>query len=166
MKIHFEREVTLNVPASKAWEILGRNYENIGDWATVIPESAPRNTRTGELEGRTCSSSYGDVKEIITNWNEEKMTYSYEADGLPAMFKKGGNVWSVTPLGANQSKVSMVLDMEMAAIPGLLMGWMIKPKMSKDMDGLMDDLKHYAETGTPHPKKVKSLEKWNRRKAK
>jgi len=111
MKIHFEREVILEVPATKAWEILGSNYERIGDWATVIPESAPRTSNTGELEGRTCSSSYGDVKEMITSWDEEKMTYSYQADGLPAMFKKGGNVWKVTTISPNRSKVNMVLDM-------------------------------------------------------
>ncbi len=60
----------------------------------------------------------------------------------------------------------MKLRMEIKPLPGFLMGWMMKPKMNKDMDGLMDDLKHYVEKGIPHPKKAKSLEKWRKKKTK
>lgn len=166
MKIYLEKEITIKASAEKVWSILADEYEKVGDWATIIPESAPRKNAMGKLEGRTCSSSYGDVKEMITNWDKENMTYSYQADGLPPIFKKGGNVWSVQAIDVNACKVNMDLKMEMATVPGLLMGWMLKPKMSKDIDGLMEDLKHYVERGVPHPKKVKSLEKWNRSKAK
>ncbi len=165
MKIQFEREITLNAPASHVWDILANNYEKVGDWATVIPESAPRTDARGKLAGRTCTSSYGDVKEMITHWDDDQMTYSYEADGLPAMFKQGANTWSVVEVDNNTSKVFMELKMEISPLPGFLIGWIMKPKMSKDMDGLMEDLKHYVEKGTPHPKKVKSLAKWNKRKS-
>ncbi|MEM7552074.1 MAG: SRPBCC family protein [Bacteroidota bacterium] len=165
MELHFNRQIELNIPTDKAWEILWNNYENVGEWATIIPESAPR-FADGELVGRTCSSTYGDVKEIITSYDEENMTYSYEADGLPSIFKSGKNIWSLKPNGPNRSKVSMELKMEMARITGLLMGWMIRKKMTSDLDGLMEDLKHFAETGEPHPKKKKSLMKWEKHKLK
>ncbi len=165
MKLNFDKEVVLNVSATKAWNLLAENYENVGDWATIIPESAARN-ENGKIVGRTCSSTYGDVQEIITSWDKENMTYSYEADGLPAMFKSGKNVWKIDPIGDDRSKVKMNLRMEMSALPGFFMGWMIKSKMAKDLEGLMEDLKHYAETGSPHPKKLKSLEKWKKHKAK
>ncbi|MEM9674507.1 MAG: SRPBCC family protein [Bacteroidota bacterium] len=165
MKIHLNKEIELNVPAQKAWDILWNNYESVGTWASIIPESAARH-QDGKLVGRTCSSTYGDVKEIITHHNEKQLTYSYEADGLPSMFKKGGNTWKVIPLGGNRSRVQMQLRMELAPLPGFFMGWMIKSKMSKDTQGLMEDLKHFAETGKPHPKKTKSLQKWQKYKAK
>ncbi len=165
MKLNFDKEVVLTVPANKVWELLAENYECVGDWASLVPESAPR-IKDGELVGRTCSSTYGDVQEIITNWDERNLTYSYEADGLPAMFKSGKNVWKIEPIGEERSKVKMSLSMEISALPGLLMGWIIKFNMGKDLDGLMEDLKHYAENGIPHPKKLKSLEKWQQHKAK
>ena len=159
MKLHIDKEVSIDAPAEKVWEVLGDNYENVGRWATVIPESAPRNNQEGELQGRTCYTAYGDTKEMITNWDEQNMTYSYQADGLPAIFKSGGSTWAIRPVGGHRSHVTMKLRMEFAPLPGLLMGWLMKPRMDKDMDGLMDDLKHYVEKGTPHPKKLKSLEK-------
>lgn len=82
------------------------------------------------------------------------------------MFKSGKNVWRIKPIGEDRSLVKMSLRMEMSALPGFFMGWMIKSKMGKDIGGLMEDLKHYAEKGVPHPKKIKSLEKWQRHKAK
>ncbi|MEO1051584.1 MAG: SRPBCC family protein [Bacteroidota bacterium] len=165
MKLHFDKQVELNIPASKAWVILAKNYEHVGEWATIIPESAAR-SEDGEIIGRTCSSIYGDVKEMITSWDEASMAYSYEADGLPSMFKSGKNFWKVEPINDLRSRVKMSLRMEMAPLPGFLMGWMIKSKMAKDLDGLMEDLKYYAEQGKPHPKKLKSLEKWKKFKAK
>lgn len=76
MKLNFEKEIVLSVPAKTAWGLLAGKYECVGDWATIIPESAPR-MKDGQLVGRTCSSTYGDVQEMITNWDEENMTYSY-----------------------------------------------------------------------------------------
>lgn len=165
MKLYFDKQVDLNVPAQKAWNILANQYEFVGDWATIIPESAPR-MENGELVGRTCSSTYGDVQEMITDWDEEHMTYSYEADGLPAMFKSGKNVWKLEALNSHQTRVHMSLKMEMAALPGFFMGWMIKSKMGKDLEGFMSDLKHFAETGRPSIQKKKSLEKWQKFKDK
>ncbi len=91
MKISIDKNVTINAPAHKVWDVLATNYENVGDWATVVPESAARTDNNGELVGRVCSSAYGDAKEMITSWDEENMSYSYQADGLPAMFKSGNN---------------------------------------------------------------------------
>ncbi|MEM6360287.1 MAG: SRPBCC family protein [Bacteroidota bacterium] len=164
MKLRFDKEITVDVPSQRAWELLAGKYECVGDWATIIPESAPR-MKDGELIGRTCSSTYGDVQEMITHWDEENLTYSYEADGLPSMFKSGKNVWKIQPIGERRSQIRMSLKMEMAPLPGFLMGWMLKSKMGKDIDGLMEDFKHYAEKGVPHPKKLKSLAKWQKHNA-
>lgn len=165
MKLYFDKQVHLNVSASKAWDILWKNYESVGEWATIIPESAPRK-ENGELVGRTCSSTYGDVQEIITHYDEERLTYSYKADGLPAMFRSGKNFWQIVPSGPDSCQVQMELRMELAPVPGVLMGWMIRSKMGKDLEGFMEDLKHFAETGIPHPKKLKSLKKWEKHKLK
>ncbi len=166
MKLHFDKQINIDAPSEKLWHILADNYQNVGEWATIIPESSARKDEAGELIGRTCSSTYGDVQEVITSWDQENMSYSYEADGLPSMFKSGKNLWKVIPINSDRSLVKMSLKMEMSALPGFFMGWMIKSKMGKDLEGLMEDLKYYAENDSPHPKKLKSLKKWEQHKLK
>ncbi|WP_338764463.1 SRPBCC family protein [Bernardetia sp. ABR2-2B] len=164
--IAIQKQIEINASAKEVWNILANDYENVGKWATIIPESAARKDHAGKVAGRTCSSSYGDVQEMITEFDEKNMQYAYKADGLSAMFKEGGNVWNVKSKGENTSLVTMNLKMKMNPVMGLLMGWMIKPKMNKDTTLLMEDLKYYVETGNPHPRKIKSVEKWNKQKAK
>ncbi|GAB5522218.1 MAG: hypothetical protein Roseis2KO_00900 [Roseivirga sp.] len=163
--MHLQKEILINAPASSVWEVLGSNYTRVGDWASVINESAPRNNHRGELEGRTCESTYGSVKEMITQYDEKAHLLSYQADGLPAMFREGGSTWQVMPVDSNKARVIMDLKMKLAPLPGLLMGWMIKVKMSKDTDQLMLDLKHFVETGEPTDAKVKSDEKFTKKRA-
>lgn len=158
--MHIQKEVIINAPADKVWKVVGTDYAKVGDWASIVNVSGERLSNTGELEGRTCESTYGAVRELITEFDEAAHLLKYEADGLPAMFKKGGNTWKVIPVNAHQSKVTMDLRMELAPIQGLLMGWMIKGKMSKDTDQLMLDLKHFVETGRPTKAKQQSDQKF------
>ncbi len=164
--MQLQKEVIINAPASKVWETLGINYASVGDWASIINESGERNNSAGELTGRTCESSYGAVKEMITAFDEDAWLLSYKADGLPAMFKEGGNTWQVHALDANRSKVTMDLKMKLAPLPGFFMGWMIKGKMSKDTDQLMLDLKQFVETGQPTAAKLKSDARYFKKKSK
>ncbi|MEL6562772.1 MAG: SRPBCC family protein [Bacteroidota bacterium] len=165
MKLEFEKKINLDVPATKAWDILWQNYENVGQWATIIPESTARK-ENGKTKGRVCTSSYGNVKEWVTHQDSKNMNFSYEADGLPSMFKYGKNNWKIASISENRSTVTMQLSMKMTKIHGFLLGWMIKNKMNKDLENLMEDLKHFAETDNIHPRKMKSLQKWNRRRLK
>jgi hypothetical protein len=82
------------------------------------------------------------------------------------MFKEGGNTWQVAPVNSQQSKVTMDLTLKLSPIPSLLAGWMIKGKMNKDTDQLMQDLKHFIETGQPSDAKVKSDKKFYQKRAK
>ena len=162
--MQLQKEIIINAPATKVWDTIGNNYAAVGEWASIINESGRRNNESGELAGRTCESTYGSVKEMITTYDEEARLLSYQADGLPAMFKEGGNTWQVHALDTNRSKVTMDLKLKLAPIPGFFMGWMIKGKMSKDTDQLMLDLKQYVETGKPTKAKLKSDARYYRKK--
>ena len=160
------KEVIIDAPADKVWAVVGENYSSVGDWASIINVSGARVSDSGKLEGRTCESTYGSVKEMLTHYDEDERVLSYQADGLPAMFKEGGNTWRVERLDANHTRVTMDLRMKFALIPGFFMGWMIKGKMNKDTDQLMQDLKHFVETGRPTKAKKDSDAKFHKKKGK
>lgn len=163
MKFEIKREITINAPAAEVWKVLADGYENIGDWATMVPKSEAETDSQGQLCGRVCTSTMGPLTERISSWNEEEKSLSYDLVGMPSMFKEGGNNWSVKPIGEDRSIVHMHAKARLSSVAGFFMGWMIKSKMKKDTTGLLEDLKYYVEYGTPHPKKIKSQEKWMRK---
>ena len=164
MKIY--KNVRINVPASKVWELLYANYGKACDWASTVNESEERYTTNGDHRGRTCSTVYGQVSEIIDKVDHEKMELHYHVDDTPFIMKAASAKWKVTALSVNTSEVTMDLEVTLAPVPGMLMGWMIKPKMRKDIHQTMEDLKHYLETGKPSEAKIKSDRNYFQKKGK
>ncbi|WP_299215611.1 SRPBCC family protein [uncultured Dokdonia sp.] len=154
MKVN--RTVQINASAITVWEMLYKNYGQACDWASTVNESAFRNVVGSPYGGRTCSTTFGDVSEIIDHVNEKTMELQYHLDDTPFIMKAATAHWKVTSTSVNTSDVTMKLDATLATIPGLLMGWLIKPKMKKDIYQTIDDLKHFIENGEPSEAKKKS----------
>ncbi len=164
MKIY--NTVQINVPASKVWELLYANYGKACDWASTVNESEERYTANGNNLGRTCSTVYGQVSEIIDKVDHEKMELHYHVDDTPFIMKAARAKWKVNPLSVNASEVIMDLEVRLAPLPGVLMGWMIKPKMRRDIHQTMEDLKHYLEMVKPSEAKIKSDRNYFKKKGK
>ncbi|MEM8508031.1 MAG: SRPBCC family protein [Bacteroidota bacterium] len=164
MKI--KRTLQINAPSAKVWETLYANYGQACDWASTVNESKERQVPNSDYIGRTCSTVFGDVSEIIDHVDDDDMELQYHLDDTPFIMKAATAKWNVNPQSINTSEVTMDLAVTLATIPGLLMGWMIKPKMRKDIYQTMDDLKHYVETGEQSEAKVKSDAKYFKKKGK
>ncbi|WP_299216106.1 SRPBCC family protein [uncultured Aquimarina sp.] len=164
MKIN--KTLKINAPASKVWEVLYTNYGRACDWASTVNESKMRDVSGNQYGGRTCSTSFGDVSEIIDQADAEKMQLQYHLDDTPFIMKAATAVWNVRPMSINTSEVTMNLDVTLATIPGFLMGWLIKPKMRKDIYQTIEDLKYFVETSEQSEAKKKSDEKYFKKKGK
>lgn len=151
-----QKTIQVNAPASQVWEVLWDNYGQVCDWASVVNSSQFREVKGNDAGGRTCVSTWGEIQEIVDYVNVKNMTYSYHADGLPSMMKSAQNKWKVKSKGVNTSEVSIDLQVEFATIPKILMGWMMVPKMKKDIDQTLEDLKVFVETGEQTQAKIKS----------
>ncbi|WP_299246333.1 SRPBCC family protein [uncultured Aquimarina sp.] len=164
MKIN--KTLQVNAPASRVWEVLYTNYGDACHWASTVNESKKRDVVGSDYEGRTCSTVFGDVSEIIDHADADKMELQYHLDDTPFIMKAATANWNVKVTSINTSDVTMDLDVTLATIPGLLMGWMIKPKMRKDIFQTLEDLKYYLETGKPSEVKIKSDKKYFKKKGK
>lgn len=158
--MEIKKAITIQAPAEKVWEVLWNNYTQVCDWASTVNHSEKRDVHGNKNGGRTCHSTWGEISEIVKEVDQKKMSYTYYADGLPAMMKSAVNSWKVEPLGNHSSEVQMNLKIELAPIPKLLMGWMIVPKMKKDIQQTIDDLKYFIENGKPSSVKIKSDQKF------
>jgi hypothetical protein len=151
-----QKTIQVNAPASKIWEVLWDNYSQVCDWASTVNTSDKRKVSGNKAGGRTCVSTWGEISEIVDFLDEKNMTYKYYADGLPSMMKSAQNQWKVTSKSVNTSEVSIDLEIEFATLPKILMGWMIVPKMKKDINQTLEDLKFFVETGKQTEAKIKS----------
>lgn len=154
MKVN--KTVQINASAITVWETLYKNYGQACDWASTVNESKLRTIEGSSYGGRTCSTTFGDVSEIIDHANEKTMELQYHLDDTPFIMKAATANWKVTSTSVNTSKVTMNLDVTLATLPGFLMGWMIKPKMTKDIYQTIDDLKYFIENGEQSEAKKKS----------
>jgi len=153
-----KRQISIDAPAGQLWRILAEDYDKVGEWATVVQESTP-NPDVPEGEGRVCTTTFGDNKETITHLDEQEQSFTYAVDFAKSpFFLKGiNNTWTVEPKGNDRSLVSMSADVELIAVFGQLIGPLLKRRMLKGFDALLEELKVYAETGQVHPRKVEQL---------
>jgi len=110
------RQITVEAPADAVWDLVGRRFDRIGDWATAIPAStaiasAPPGTAPtrspaltvvdAPVAGRVCQTGVRllpQVTETIVAYDDAARTLTYQANGLPAFVATARNNWTVTPL--------------------------------------------------------------------
>ncbi|SEK70324.1 Polyketide cyclase / dehydrase and lipid transport [Aquimarina amphilecti] len=156
----FQKTIQVAAPASKVWEVLWDDYGEVCQWASTVNTSETRKVPGSPDGGRTCVSTWGEISEIVEEVDEKNMMYRYYADGLPSMMKSAVNTWKVTSKSINTSEVSIDLEIEFATIPRIIMGWMIIPKMKKDIIQTLEDLRYFIETGKQTDAKIKSDQKY------
>ena len=74
---------------------------------------------------------------------------------MPGFVKLLVNSWTVYPSG-NKSTVQMELTADIAFPFNILVGPMMKLQFRKVSREATEELQHYAETGKPHPRKIKA----------
>ena len=164
-------ETTIDAPANTVWTLLSAQFGDISDWCATVNSSTlldgVNRYADAPARGRHCETTFGPFDETFLSFDTEKMSLSYEAksDKLPFFVKRLTNQFDVTALDANRSRVVMRSGAEMTQPFRTIMGPMMKLQMGKALSNLVGELKHFAETGTPHPRKVKAQQKAARKAA-
>ena len=166
--MEFKREITINQPIAAVWEVLGNQYSEAYKWAGGLNHS--QGYGQPALEGascnnRACDTTSGKFQEEIRIFDPKNHTLEYEAiEGFPFFVDKAVNNWQLSQLG-NQTKVNMRLTVETKGLVGAIMSPMMKMQMNKIIATVLDDLKHYVETGEPSPSKARELARYAKKAA-
>ena len=163
------RRIVVNQSIDSVWQVVAIDFDKIGDIITAVNSSALDHTIQPLVEGapaggRVCSTdNLGEIKEIITRFDERKKLLSYQADvsGLPKFVKNLENNWSLNSLGDNKTEIKMRIEGNLAGI-GVLMTPVMKVWLGKIGQKTLEEVKYYAETGKIHPRKVEALQKVGR----
>lgn len=158
MKI--KQQLTVNTSADKVWDILGPRFEHVADWVSAVHSSQGRNSGVIPLNapssGRVCETDLGPFKEAILRYDERNRIISYSAQGdkMPFFVKQLANTWTVTPLSDSKSRVDMCAEISLLPVFNLVMGPMMRMQMGGILKNAIEELKYFAEKGSPHPRKL------------
>jgi len=145
------RQTTVNTSADKVWQILGTDFNNVSEWAgTVLESNAIPDMPEGS--GRLCNvKGVGKTVEKLTSFDDDrrKFSFTFENPNIPFFVKKIENTWRVTPKGNDQSLVQVNADVNLMPVFSQLLGGMMSKRLGKGAEGLLGELKYFAENGKP-----------------
>ena len=169
--MQIRRSITIQAPADRVWTILGPNYLRVQDWASSVNISrnrdAGRAPKGAPASGRVCETSIGPVQETILRYDEtgRELAYAAQAEKMPFFVRQMVNNWKISAAGPDQCRVEMWLEVELSFPFNLLMGWMMRMQLNTVLTEAVDELKHFAETGRPHPRKEKAAAAFSAKQA-
>jgi hypothetical protein len=164
-------DLIITAPAEQIWEVIGRRFDRIGDWATAIIHStaipdAPAAADSAlpiaaaatdaPVAGRVCQTGIRlvpQVTETLIAYDDANRTLTYQASGMPPFVTLARNTWTVTAIDAHRSRVSLRARFDTRGLLGLLGRWAILTQTRRSSRHLTEDLRHYLQTGQPSPRK-------------
>lgn len=161
--MEIDQEIIINKPIEEVWEILGNQYSDAYKWASGLYHSEGYGRPV--LEGTSCSSracetSFGNLKEEIRVFDAENYQLSYEVmEGFPSFVKSGVNNWYLTEIEPGKTKVDIRFRGVTTGLMGAIMRPVMKRQLSSTLEDIVEDFRHYVETGMPSPHKVKDRHK-------
>jgi len=159
--MEFKREILINQPIEKVWDVLGNQFGQVCNWASGVNKSSAsaEAKNSNDFTNRACDTTSGKIKEIVNTFDPKNHILEYEViEGFPFFVKTGKNKWRLSKSG-NQTKVNMNLQIETQGFVGTIMKPMMKMQMKTLADNAVDDLKIFVETGKPSARKAKELAK-------
>lgn len=149
------QHIDIETNADHVWGILDGEFGDISTWAARMLESQG-DPSLGELGGRqVVTVEYGPATETLYIRDADERTLGYRVTGpsLPPPISDVRTEWRVgtTNGDGDGSRVSIRF---MAEVDPPEMALMLEETLRAGITPLLDELRHYAETGHPHPNKV------------
>ena len=161
-----EKEIIINKGIDDAWNVIGVQFADAYKWATPVnhSEGSGEGINGSACSERGCSTTLGKLKERILEYDSEKFIISWQAvEGMPSMVKFAKNTWVLISVDNRKTKVKMKMDVEVGGIMGFLFQPMMKMQMNNLGNALISDFKYYVEYGRPSAKKIKTMNRHNRK---
>src|SRR5262249_27494585 len=178
----------VEAPADAVWEVVGRGFHRIGEWASAIPAStaipaaagsgasssaaaqvqnAPA-TLAAPVAGRVCQLGVpllAQVEETLIAYDEANRTLTYDASGMPAFSTPARSAWPVVQIDRRRSLIKIDAQSDTRGLLGHIALGAILAQLGRTSRYLADDLRHFVEHGTPSPRKLQQLLRRSRQRS-
>jgi len=158
------RRIIINAPIEDVWHTSAIEFDKIGQWSSGVDGSSALQEQASvdgaDMSGRVCLTNFGQTYETFIDYSEEehRFTYQVEADAMPFFVREAFNTWKLTVVSDNQTELSMSADLHLNMFPGVLMHLPMTLQGQRALQNNLEELKHYIETGQPHPRKLEAMQ--------
>jgi ribosome-associated toxin RatA of RatAB toxin-antitoxin module len=105
---------------------------------------------------RSTETTSGPTKQELTAFNPKEYSIAYKAiAGTPGFFKSVNAEWSLSKKDDNTTGLKLDFEVQFKGV-GFLLSPIVKMKLGKVGDVLLDDFQFYVENGKPHPRKLEA----------
>ena len=163
--------IYIEASRDSVWKVTALAFAENYKWDSGVDHSEGSGTgiNGAPVGERSCSiaiEGFSQLTEKFVAYELEEFWFSYvgESEDLPFFLLEGVNTWSHTDSGAGTT-VSMEADMKLEGLMGLIMGSQMEGFVRTRLQEALEELKHYIETGKPHPRKVAAIEKYQQKLA-
>ena len=159
-------QIEIDAPVEAVWQALAVDYGGIGKWASGV-NHVIESSGEGLTAKRFCSinaSGFNDTKERVLAFEPENYYFEYELyEGLPGFVRYSINKDRLEAVDGKTLWTSEN-DMRVGGFIGLTMKWLMRRQLEKVLESKAEELKHFVETGTPHPRKVEASRAYEKKK--
>ena len=148
------QDIEIAAAAEKVWSILDEQFGSIDAWAARMLDSRSDDD-LGELGGRqVVTVEYGPATETLYLRDASARALGYWVTGpsLPPPISQVQTEWRVAELDGATSLVQIRF---VAVVDPPEMQPMLEDTLRAGLTPLLEQLRHYAETGEPHPSNAK-----------
>lgn len=148
------------VSADRLWQVFGEQYPDIQTWSSGVFASKPRDGQGpggAPFLGRVCETNFGRLTETLEHYDSpgRNIIYLVEGEKMPSFVLRMENNWHFRDVEDGTSEVVMRLNGKLTFPFNVLLGWMMKIQLKRDLRSNIEELIHYTEIGAPHPRKIK-----------
>jgi hypothetical protein len=168
MKI--KKSIIINKSADHVWKVFAHDFNNAGKWMSAVPhsyeeqigqqfESCHSKGRICELDGRP--DGLKAVESFLAYDEVNKTcTVDIELENGPALIPINGNVvdFILKEINEDCCEITWVISPKLKDFAYLIYP-LVKFGVGVFVQQIIEELKYFAETGEPHPRKIKALKK-------
>ena len=169
MGLDISKKATINVSADRLWSILADDFDKIGEWARGVDSSAPNTSAEvpdgAAVGGRVCQApGFGAINETFTQFDPQQRTYAFKATAskIPNFVTNLTNHTAVKAIGPDRAEVQLRITADTHGLRGAMVKPIMTRKFNGAIDGLVEDLTIFAESGQVSSQKTKALAKAGR----
>lgn len=157
-----KRETLISKSIEEVWAILGHDFAHPYKWASGVNHSEGIGDPVGTMQcdERACQTVMGNIREKLTTYSDADYHLAYVVtEGMPSMVKTATNDWKLSKKAINTTHLSIKMEFIFTGIFGTLMQPLMKIKLNKIANDMIEDFAFYVENSRPHPRKLKALGK-------